>query len=44
MNVTTLLIVIAGLLAFLDLVRSEGRNLTAWAILALCVALVWRQF
>lgn len=41
MSLVTLLVIVAALLAFGELLESRGRSLLGWAVLCLAVALVW---
>lgn len=41
MSAADLLLIVAGVLAAVELVRSEGRSLLAWAVLLVVVALLW---
>lgn len=33
---------VALILAAIDLVRSRGESLTAWAVVVICIGLLWR--
>ena len=41
MTIPTLLFIVAFILAAIDLIRSEGRSLTGWAVVLVCVGLLW---
>jgi uncharacterized membrane protein len=41
LSVPVLLLIVAGVLAFADLVRSEARSLSAWGVLLTVIALLW---
>ena len=41
MNVPTILEVVALVLGVIELIRSRGQSLIAWAVVALAVALLW---
>lgn len=38
------LVIVALVLAAIDLIRSRGQSLTAWAVTFLAVALLWERF
>lgn len=38
------LFVVALILAVIDLIRSRGESLTGWAVVIICVGLLWRFF
>jgi drug/metabolite transporter superfamily protein YnfA len=40
-SVPIVLLIIAALLAFADLVRSDARSLTAWGVMAIVASLLW---
>ena len=41
MSVPTLLFVIALVLALIDELRAEGKSLTGWAVVIVCIGLLW---
>ena len=41
MSVATILFIVALVLAAIDLINSRGRALTSWAVVAICVGLLW---
>lgn len=44
MSIPDILFIIALVLAAVDLVRSRGQALTSWAVLFVCVGLLWAVF
>jgi hypothetical protein len=44
MSVPTILVLVAGVLAVIEAVRSKGQSLVAWAVLLIAIALVWGKF
>ena len=44
MSIPALLFVVAIVLAAVDLINSRGRALTSWAVVAVCVGLLWGSF
>ena len=41
MTIPTLLFVVALILAGIDLFRSRGQSLTGWAVVLICIGLLW---
>ena len=41
MSITTLLIVVALVLALVEEFQSVGRSLLGWAVVLVCIALLW---
>jgi hypothetical protein len=41
MNLDTLFLVVALLLALAEEIRARGESLVAWAVVFLCMALLW---
>ncbi len=41
MSVTSALVLVALVLAAFDLLDARGRSLLAWAVVLVCVALLW---
>lgn len=44
MSIPDILFIVAVVLAAVDLVRSRGQALTSWAVLFICVGLLWGVF
>jgi hypothetical protein len=40
-TIPIILVVIALVLALIDEFRAQGQSLTAWAVVALCISLLW---
>ena len=38
------LVVIAAMFAGIELVRTRGQDLVAWAVLAIAIAITWERF
>ena len=41
MSVPTLLFIVALVLALIDELRSQGQSLTGWAVVLVCIGLLW---
>ncbi len=41
MSIPTILVIIALVLALIDEFRAKGQSLTGWAVVLVCVALLW---
>ena len=41
MGIAEILIVIALILAAIDEFRAQGQGLTSWAVILVCIALLW---
>ena len=41
MGIPTILVLIALVLALVDEFRAQGRSLTGWAVVLVCVSLLW---
>jgi hypothetical protein len=41
MSIPTILFIVAFILAAIDLIRSEGRTLTGWAVCLIAIGLLW---
>lgn len=41
MTIPTILLVAALILAFIDQFRAQGQSLTDWAVVFVCIALLW---
>lgn len=41
MSIPVLLVLVALISALVDLFRSDGRSLTGWAVVLVCVSLLW---
>lgn len=44
MSVPTILILVAAVLAVVDIFEARGRSFVGWAVLCLCLALMWSRF
>jgi drug/metabolite transporter superfamily protein YnfA len=43
MSIPILLIIVGLVLALIDEFRAQGQSLTAWAVVAVCLSLLWGQ-
>ena len=41
MSIPTVLFIVALVLAIVDQIRARGQALTTWAVIAVCVGLLW---
>jgi hypothetical protein len=41
MNVPDVLFIVALILAIIDQVRARGQSLTCWAVILVCIGLLW---
>ena len=41
MSIPTILFVVALILALIDEFRAEGKSLTGWAVVLVCIGLLW---
>jgi len=41
MSIPTVLFVVALILALIDEFRAEGKSLTGWAVVLVCIGLLW---
>lgn len=41
MTVPTIFVIFALVLAVIDQVRAKGYDLTAWAVILICISLLW---
>lgn len=41
MSIPDILVVVAFVLACIDQFRENGRSLTGWAVIFICIALLW---
>jgi drug/metabolite transporter superfamily protein YnfA len=43
MTIPTILVIVALILALVDEFQANGRSLVGWAVVLVCVALLWGQ-
>ena len=43
MSIPTLLLIVALVLALVEELRARGESLLAWAVVFMCIALLWGQ-
>jgi hypothetical protein len=41
MSIPTILVIVALILALVDEFRSQGQSLTGWAVVLVCISLLW---
>ena len=41
MSIPTILVIVALILALVDEFRAQGQSLTGWAVVLVCVSLLW---
>jgi hypothetical protein len=44
MSIPTVLVVVALILALVDEFRAQGQSLTGWAVVLVCISLLWGVF
>jgi hypothetical protein len=44
MSIALILVIVALILALVDEFREQGQSLTGWAVVLVCVSLLWGHF